>query len=74
MCVSVTTQVRFAHTDLQTPDFTAYRRDSTKNPNRQNKTTADRNSFTYLLVGGKHYQETLDFAANYNWFCDCWRI
>lgn len=47
------TQVRFAHTDLAAPDFSAYRRDSTKNANRKNVTSADRNSFTYLVVGGK---------------------
>lgn len=52
---AVNTQVqfaRFAHTDLAVPDFSAYRRDSTKNLNRKNTNTADRNSFTYLLVGG----------------------
>lgn len=43
---------RFAHTDLAVPDFSAYRRDSTKNLKRKNTNTADRNSFTYLLVGG----------------------
>lgn len=49
---AVTTQVRFAHTDLVVPDFSPYRRDSVKNPNRKNTSTADRNSFTYLIVGG----------------------
>jgi len=48
----VNTQVRFAHTDLAVPDFSAYRRDSTKNLNRKNTNTAERNSFTYLIVGG----------------------
>jgi len=48
---AVNTQVRFAHTDLSVPDFSAYRRDSTKNLNRKNTNTADRNSFTYVLVG-----------------------
>jgi len=43
---------RFAHTDLAVPDFSAYRRDSTKNLKRKNTNTADRNSFTYLIVGG----------------------
>jgi len=49
---AVNTQVRFAHTDLAVPDFSAYRRDSTKNLNRKNTNNADRNSFTYLIVGG----------------------
>lgn len=49
----VNTQVRFAHTDLTVPDFSPYRRTSTKNENRKNNTAADRNAFTYLLVGGK---------------------
>lgn len=43
---------RFAHSDLAVPDFSAYRRDSTKNLKRKNTNTADRNSFTYLIVGG----------------------
>lgn len=49
----MTTQVRFAHTDLRVPDFSAYRRDATKSAARLNKSADDRNAFTYLLVGGK---------------------
>jgi len=49
---TVNTQVRFAHSDLAVPDFSAYRRDSTKNLKRKNTNTADRNAFTYLIVGG----------------------
>ncbi|XP_055681731.1 cytochrome b-c1 complex subunit Rieske, mitochondrial [Lutzomyia longipalpis] len=48
----VTTQVRFAHTDLQVPDFSAYRRDSVKKANRKDDSAEDRKSFTYLVVGG----------------------
>ncbi|GAB0089216.1 Cytochrome b-c1 complex subunit Rieske, mitochondrial [Sergentomyia squamirostris] len=48
---AVTTQVRFAHTDLQVPDFSAYRRDSVKNPKRKDTKADDRKSFTYLMVG-----------------------
>lgn len=49
----VNTQVRFAHTDLRVPDFSAYRRDSVKSADRKNKSADDRNAFTYLIVGGK---------------------
>jgi len=51
---TVNTQVqfaRFAHTDLAVPDFSAYRRNSTKNSKRKNSTETDRKTFTYLLVG-----------------------
>lgn len=51
--IVVTTQVRFAHTDLRVPDFTPYRRESVKNADRKSKGVEDRNAFTYLLVGGK---------------------
>lgn len=51
--VAATTQVRFAHTDIRTPDFTDYRRDSTKRPASRAESAADRKSFTYLLVGGE---------------------
>jgi len=50
--IPVNTQVRFAHSDLAVPDFSAYRRDSTQNLKRKNTNTADRNAFTYLIVGG----------------------
>jgi len=50
--LTTATQVRFAHTDIKTPDFTEYRRDSTKRPNTRSETAEDRKSFTYLLVGG----------------------
>lgn len=48
---AVNTQVRFAHTDMQVPDFSAYRRDTTKNPNRKDTSEASRKTFSYLLVG-----------------------
>lgn len=49
---AVTTQVRWAHTDIRVPDFTAYRRDSVKNPNVRTSDTEDsRKNFTYLLAG-----------------------
>lgn len=40
------------HTDYEVPDFTPYRRDSTKKPSVANTTSIDRNLFTYLMVGG----------------------
>jgi len=48
----VTTAVRFAHTDLVTPDFTNYRRDSCKDPTRKREETdSSRKNFTYLISG-----------------------
>ncbi|CRL00677.1 CLUMA_CG013937, isoform A [Clunio marinus] len=55
MCVTsgvpVTTQVRFAHTDIKVPDFSYYRRDSTKRPASKTQTAEERKAFTYMLVG-----------------------
>lgn len=48
------TQIRFAHTDIQTPDFSDYRREQVKRPNARNDSADDRAAFTYLLVGGKY--------------------
>merc|ERR1712142_1461581 len=47
-------QVRFAHTDIQIPDFSHYRRDSVKDSKKSNKTSDEsRKAFTYLLsIGG----------------------
>jgi len=47
-----TTQVRFAHTDITQPDFSDYRRDSTKRAAARAASAEERKSFTYLLVGG----------------------
>ncbi|XP_072169164.1 cytochrome b-c1 complex subunit Rieske, mitochondrial-like [Diadema setosum] len=45
--------VRFAHTDVQVPDFSEYRRDTSQDPNKPAGTSSiDRQMFTYLLVGG----------------------
>lgn len=52
--VVASTQVRFAHTDIRTPDFSDYRRDSTKRAtSRTTESMEERKSFTYLLVGGE---------------------
>jgi len=49
----VTTQVRYAHTDLAVPDFSNYRRPSTKDPAVKAKETDEsRKSFSYLVVAG----------------------
>jgi len=37
--IGATTQVRFAHTDLKVPDFTAHRKDDTKDPTVNSKDT-----------------------------------
>jgi len=46
-------QARFAHTDIQMPDFSAYRRDSTKDPTKPNRETEDsRKLFSYMFTLG----------------------
>ena len=38
---------------MPVPDFTAYRRDSTKNPGQKSENTqGNRMAFNYLIVGG----------------------
>ncbi|XP_060519720.1 cytochrome b-c1 complex subunit Rieske, mitochondrial-like [Cylas formicarius] len=50
---AVSTQVRWAHTDIHIPDWTEYRRESTKNPNVKTSHNEDnRKNFTYLMAGG----------------------
>ncbi|XP_013135931.1 PREDICTED: cytochrome b-c1 complex subunit Rieske, mitochondrial [Papilio polytes] len=45
-------QVRFAHSDIAYPDFSAYRRKETLDPKSKAKENVDaRNSFTYLVAG-----------------------
>lgn len=49
----VTTQVRFYHSDIQVPDFSAYRRKDVKDSTAVSRKSEDaRKSFTYLVVGG----------------------
>lgn len=50
----MSSQVRYAHTDIQIPDFSAYRRDETQDSrSKTTESAASRKSFTYMLVGGK---------------------
>jgi ubiquinol-cytochrome c reductase iron-sulfur subunit len=50
---SVTSQVRFYHSDIQVPDFSAYRRKDVKDTTAVSKNSEDtRKSFTYLIIGG----------------------
>nr|KAG5712177.1 hypothetical protein BaRGS_014527 [Batillaria attramentaria] len=45
-------EVRFAHTDVQVPDFSAYRRDSVKDNHASSQPSATgRKAFTYMVVG-----------------------
>ncbi|XP_029634287.1 cytochrome b-c1 complex subunit Rieske, mitochondrial [Octopus sinensis] len=49
--VTAKTQVRFAHTDIQVPDFSEYRRDSVKNCKKSSKESdISRKGFTYLIA------------------------
>ncbi|KAG8299495.1 hypothetical protein J6590_100037 [Homalodisca vitripennis] len=51
---TVTTQVRWAHTDIQVPDFSSYRRKATRDPTSKNVNSDEsRKAFTYLIVGGR---------------------
>jgi len=60
----VTTQVRLYHTDIQVPDFSAYRRKDVKDSTAVSKESEDsRKSFTYLIVGGL-LNEMFRFSLN----------
>lgn len=49
--VATSTQVRFAHTDVTVPDFSDYRRDSTKRAAGKAQSAEERKAFSYALVG-----------------------
>ncbi|XP_059058108.1 cytochrome b-c1 complex subunit Rieske, mitochondrial [Achroia grisella] len=49
---AIPVQVRFAHSDISYPDFTAYRRKETQDPtSKASETLDERQSFTYLIAG-----------------------
>jgi len=49
----VTSQVRYAHTDIRIPDFSATRRKSVQDPTAKNSDSFEsRNAFTYVMIGG----------------------
>jgi len=51
--LSTGSQVRLAHTDVQVPDFSDYRRDAVKDASTNAQTSgATRKGFTYLMVAG----------------------
>ena len=51
---AVSSQVRCAHTDLQVPDFSDYRRSATSDPRgRADDTRASRQTFSYIMAGGQ---------------------
>lgn len=57
--------MRFAHTDLQVPDFSDYRRSSVQKPTASNKKSAEeRKSFTYMVVGSMWFL-LFDFCGFY---------
>ncbi|CAG9763158.1 unnamed protein product [Ceutorhynchus assimilis] len=50
---AVSTQIRWAHTDINVPNFDDYRNPATKNPNKKSTDSEDsRKNFTYLVAGG----------------------
>lgn len=62
----MTTQVRYAHTDIEVPDFTPYRKSSTKDPASRNADTAEsRKAFTYLIIGGKSLLSLKQWSVSY---------
>ncbi|XP_047497682.1 cytochrome b-c1 complex subunit Rieske, mitochondrial-like isoform X1 [Penaeus chinensis] len=51
--LGASSQVRYAHTDIQVPDFSAYRRDDVKDTRaKAGESAPTRSAFTYMLVGG----------------------
>lgn len=47
------TQMRYSHTDVQVPDFSAYRRDAVKDSTQSSRESLDsRRAFSYLMVAG----------------------
>lgn len=51
--LAAVTQVRLAHTDIQVPDFSYYRREGNKDGTQKaSATDSSRKAFTYLVVGG----------------------
>ena len=72
---SVTTHVRFAHTDVQIPDFSAYRRNEVQDSTAVSKASEDsRKSFSYLIVGGMYitfYGETTILGFLFFLTCSC---
>ncbi|KAK8390926.1 hypothetical protein O3P69_016937 [Scylla paramamosain] len=52
--IAVSSQVRYAHTDIQVPDFSDYRRDDVKDSRAKSsvESASSRRSFTYMVVGG----------------------
>lgn len=46
------TQVRFAHTDLKVPDFSAYRKDQLKSHNSDQKESDSQRKMTSYVIGG----------------------
>lgn len=63
--IVASTQVRFAHTDIQVPDFSPYRRDSTKRANSKAQSAEERKAFSYALVGGIIPIKLNCFEANF---------
>jgi len=67
-----TTSVRYAHTDIRVPDFSAYRRKEVQNPAVRSRDSEDsRKSFTYLItasgvVTGAYCAKTIvtDFVSS----------
>jgi len=50
--INTSSRVRCAHTDVKIPDFSDYRRTSTKDPTSRNRESAPaRQSFSYLITG-----------------------
>jgi ubiquinol-cytochrome c reductase iron-sulfur subunit len=62
--LACSSQVRYAHTDIEFPDFTPYRRDTVKSPNADaDSSFAARKAFTYLVVAAGCVPTTY-FAKN----------
>nr|XP_053644968.1 LOW QUALITY PROTEIN: cytochrome b-c1 complex subunit Rieske, mitochondrial-like [Cherax quadricarinatus] len=54
--VAASSQIRYAHTDIKVPDFSAYRRNSVKDTHvKAGESETAGKTFTYLLAGGKKF-------------------
>lgn len=49
--INITGQVRYAHTDIQVPDFSAYRKDAAAGKTQDDTQNSSR-AFTYLMMAG----------------------
>lgn len=71
--LTCSSQVRFAHTDVSFPDFSAYRRDSVKDPTADSQASAPaRKAFTYVALAAAAVPATYGTKAMVHQFVQSW--